>query len=91
MIWLCSPCDAYVGCHSNTKRPLGTLADASLRSARMAAHAVIDPLWKSGRYTRSEVYAYLTDAFGKEVHIAESDEFQCAQIIKTAKLMFKDL
>lgn len=27
MMWLCKPCDAYVGCHNNTKEPLGTLAN----------------------------------------------------------------
>lgn len=36
MMFLCSPCDAYVGCHKDSpnNRPLGTLANRSLRSLR---------------------------------------------------------
>lgn len=48
MFWLCRPCDAYVGTHKNSKRhvPLGLLANADLRWARMRAHAVFDGYWK---------------------------------------------
>ena len=46
----------YVGCHNNTRKPLGTMADKELREARMAVHAKIDPLWRSGRHRRSDVY-----------------------------------
>lgn len=88
MIWLCRPCDAYVGCHGNTKRPLGTMANKSLRETRVMAHSVIDPLWKSGQYTRSVVYQRLADAFGEEVHIGESDEDRCFEIMATARKVF---
>lgn len=42
--WLCTPCDAYCGTHPDG-RPLGRLANAALRKAKMAAHAAFDPLW----------------------------------------------
>lgn len=48
-LYLCSNfpnCDAYVGCHQGTKKPLGTLANAELRQWRKNAHAAFDPLWK---------------------------------------------
>jgi len=47
-IWLCRPCEAYVGVHRNDdlNRPLGTLANAQLREWRRAAHSVLDPLWR---------------------------------------------
>ncbi len=35
--YLCGDCGAYVGVHAGTKIPLGTLADASLRTARKLA------------------------------------------------------
>ncbi len=44
--WLCDPCDAYVGCHPGSTRPLGTLAGPELRRARMRAHNALDPLWR---------------------------------------------
>ena len=28
----------YVGCHNNTRKPLGTMADKELREAHMAVH-----------------------------------------------------
>ncbi len=34
-IWKCVPCDAYVGCHKGTERPLGLVADAATRAAKI--------------------------------------------------------
>ena len=90
MIWLCRECDAYVGCHNNTKIPKGKyLAKADLRKARRKAHSVIDPLWQSKKYKRKTIYLRLKEAFGKEVHIGETRTIEdCEDIIKTAKLIF---
>lgn len=90
MIWLCRPCDAYVGCHKNTQEPKGQyLAKKDLRDARKRAHAVIDPLWKSRKYRRQRIYAELSRAFGYTVHIGETKTpDECDAIIKTASLIF---
>ena len=88
MMWLCRPCDARVGCHENTRRPLGTMADKEMRAWRMKAHAVVDPLWRSGRYQRRQVYERLRDAFGEEVHIGASDIGRCKEIIETVPQIF---
>lgn len=80
MIWWC-PCGAYVGCHQNTQKPKGTMANAELRAWRIKAHAVIDPLWKNGEMKCWEVYRMLNDIFGKEIHIGESDIKMCQEII----------
>ena len=90
MIWLCRPCDAFVGCHQNTKQPKGRfLAKADLREARKKAHAVIDPLWQSGKYKRKTVYIRLNEAFGKVVDVAATETpEECEEIIKTAQLIF---
>jgi len=85
MIWLCKPCDAYVGCHNNTEKPLGTLANKETREARKKAHAVFDPLWVSGRMSRKKAYRFLSDSFGKNVHIAQSNVATCFEIIETIK------
>lgn len=42
----CEPCKAFVGCHPNTVQPLGVLANAELRKAKSATHAVFDPIWQ---------------------------------------------
>jgi hypothetical protein len=82
MIWLCRPCEAFVGCHKNTQKPLGTLARRDLRRLRIAAHGHIDPLWRSGRYRRKTVYRALARVFGREVHIGEADEETCRRILE---------
>lgn len=46
MIYLCRPCQAWVGVHPNTDKPLGRLANRELRGAKRAAHAAFDPLWE---------------------------------------------
>ncbi len=82
MCYLCKPCDAYVGCHNNTRRPLGTMANKELREARKAAHAAFDPIWKSGKRSRAQAYDMLNKHFGRSVHIGESDKETCDLIIK---------
>lgn len=91
MIWLCRPCDAYIGCHNNTKTPKGdVLAKEDLRKARRLAHSIIDPLWQSGKYKRKTVYIRLEEAFGEPVHVGETKTpEECFEIIKTTKLIFK--
>ena len=81
MVYLCRPCNAYVGCHNNTTKPLGTMANAELREWRVKAHNHIDPLWQSGEMKRSDVYAWLNRHFGKDIHIGESDVETCRKIL----------
>lgn len=88
MCYYCKECDAYVGTHNNTTRPLGTMANRELRKKRMEAHALIDPLWREGKYNRSTVYRRLSDALGRNVHVGESNMEMCEEIIKTVPLIF---
>lgn len=81
MIWLCKPCDAYVGCHNNTRKPLGVLANRELREWRKKAHAKFDPLWKNGKMNRDKAYGVLRKEFGRDIHIGESDIETCKHII----------
>jgi hypothetical protein len=85
-IWACDPCDAWVGTHKNspTHAPLGRLANAELRKAKMAAHAAFDPLWKSGSMSRKKAYALLSDKMGlkpQDTHIGMFDVDQCKQVV----------
>ena len=82
--WRCRPCCASVGCHGLTKTPLGTLAKEPLRRARNAAHAVFDPLWKQGYYSRANAYQLLADDMDMpagDCHIANFNEDQCARVV----------
>jgi uncharacterized protein YlaI len=85
MMYLCRKCDARVGCHQNTRTPLGIMANKELREWRMKAHAVVDPLWKSGELSRGEVYQILKEHFGKVIHIGETNVETCKKIIEFLK------
>lgn len=88
MRW-CEPCDARGGCHQNTQKPLGTMADAHLRGARAGMHELFDPLWKSGLMTRNEAYRRLHEAAGYEVHFGETTLESCAKLVTIIQQEFK--
>src|ERR1700684_383239 len=78
--WACLPCSAWVGCHPGTEKPLGRLANAQLRAAKMAAHGIFDPLWKGGPMRRREAYRWLAGELGmepKRCHIGYMDLTEC--------------
>ena len=80
--FVCTPCDARVGCHANGK-PLGRLADAELRTAKMRAHSAFDKLWKNGGMSRNDAYRWLAGKLGvKKVHIGEMDVDECELVIR---------
>ncbi len=83
-IWLCRPCDAWVGCHKGSFRPKGRLADRALRDAKIRAHAAFDPLWKSGEMARGDAYGWLADHMGlerRDCHIGMFDVDQCSRVV----------
>ncbi|NOG70455.1 zinc-finger-containing protein [Roseicella sp. DB1501] len=72
--WKCDTCHNHVGCHhktANRTRPLGCIPSPAMRQARSRIHAVLDPLWKSGRVRRKAVYAQLSTLLGREYHTGE--------------------
>lgn len=94
-LYICTPCDARVGTHKNTAhlpepKPLGSMANAELRSARNQTHEAFDQLWRCKLMPRKEAYRWLADAmaitYGK-CHIAMFNLAQCqqAQILSNTK------
>lgn len=81
MMYLCKPCDAYVGCHNNTKKALGVMANKELREWRKKVHAYIDPIWKEGKRHRGSVYAQITKELGFRFHTGESDSEICKKVL----------
>lgn len=88
-VWICGPCQAWCGCHPGTDRPLGRLADAELRKAKMAAHAAFDPHWKTQGFSRATAYKYLADALEidrEECHIGMFDVTMCKRVVNVCPL-----
>lgn len=72
--WKCDTCKNYVGCHWKTNAPhtpLGVIPTKALMEARKRIHALLDPLWKSGKISRGKAYAYISHRFGKTYHNGE--------------------
>ena len=98
--WMCDPCNAWVGCHPGTSNPLGRLANAELRQAKQAAHAVFDPLW-AGKMrrdgckkheARSAAYKWLSSELGLSVdktHIGMFDVGQCSKVVDICVNVFR--
>lgn len=92
LIWLCSPCRAWVGVHkTDNKTPLGRLANAELRDWKKIAHENFDPIWKDGGMTRNEAYDWMAIALKiprHQAHIGMLDVMQCRQLV-TACMNYK--
>lgn len=93
-VWECRPCEAWVGCHPGTKKPLGRLANKALRMAKMRAHSAFDPLWKSRLMSRTTAYRKLAEAAKmspKDCHIGMFDVATCERVETWATRMMLKL
>ncbi len=71
--WKCDDCGNYVGCHHKTKNrtnPLGCIPTKAIKVVRRNIHEILDPLWRSEKYTRKGLYALISDEFGWKYHTA---------------------
>lgn len=96
-MWICDrypACDAYVGCHKGTEKPLGRLANKELRDAKMAAHSAFDPMWKTPsisrtpKQMRSIAYRWLAEQLGldaKKCHIGLFDAETCRRVVEACE------
>lgn len=83
--WKCPDCDAYVGCHKRTKKPLGILANAELRKMKREAHSAFDPIWKNRTMSRTKAYKWLANKLKLNVencHIGHFNIEQCKKVVE---------
>lgn len=83
-IYYCPDCEAWVGVHKGTDKPLGRLANAELRKQKKIAHAVFDTLWRGKLNGRKRAYKWLAEHMGlpiEKTHIGLFDVDQCKQVI----------
>lgn len=89
MIYLCKPCDAYVGVHKGSTIALGRLANYELREAKKRAHLSFDPLWKNGMFkSRRAAYSWLAKEMNLSEHMTHIGMFnveQCNQVVNLCK------
>ena len=88
--YLCRNCKAFVGVHTGTLIPLGTLANDELRKARKEAHYYFDKLWKEPTriMKRNEAYYWLAKQLKidkNKTHIAWFEIEQCKKVVELVK------
>lgn len=101
MIYLCSPCDAYVGVHKGTDKALGRLANKELRELKKEAHfyfdqiaktKLINKIWKEyipNLGNRNKAYLWLSKQMGIDreyCHIGMFNVEQCRQAIEICRV-----
>ena len=95
MLFVCSrypSCNAYVRANKVTKKPIGTLADPSLRRLRNQAHRFFNRLYESGLMSKGEAYNWLSVLTGMPesmAHIGFMGEYNCGLIIDESKKLLK--
>lgn len=92
LIYICRPCQAWVGVHKGSTVPLGRLADKSLRKAKMLAHRYFDPIWKKGHMNRHDAYTWLSKQLGidrDQTHIGMFDVETCMRVVTICQENFK--
>lgn len=62
----CKVCGNYKSFNGKDKPTL--IPTAELRNARRKIHAILDPLWQSGKIKRGQAYAYITHRIGYQYH-----------------------
>lgn len=91
--WQCPTCKNYVGSHKKSKMPLGSIPDSKMRKLRNILHSLIDPIWKSNKMTRRQVYSEISKNLGYEFHAATTnteEEFkQIATIVDKIKVQLE--
>lgn len=82
-------CDAYVKAHPDgNHRPMGRLANSTVRRKRVQAHKALKVLQQSWGLDKDGVYAWLQSELGlpaSDVHIAMFGEYRCNQVIKLCR------
>ena len=83
-IYQCQNCNARVGCHRGTTRPLGNVANETLRLKRIETHQVFDAYWRSQHMSRTAAYRWLAKQLRLPEHKAHIGGFemdQCQRVI----------
>lgn len=95
-LYVCShypKCNSYVGVHTGTKIPKGTLANPELRNKRIKTHKVFDLLWKEKLMTKKEAYRWMeyTMCLPKNTgHIAKFSDYRCNELIRICKDLLRN-
>ena len=86
----CQNCNARVGCHPGSTRPLGNLANEALRMKRMETHQVFDGFWKERGMSRTQAYKWMAKKMRLSEELAHIGGFEMDRCQKLIKLCEKE-
>lgn len=87
-LYQCQNCNARVGCHKGSIRPLGNVANEVLRLKRIEAHQVFDGFWKQRGMSRTAAYKWLAEKMSlpeEAAHIGGFEMDQCQEAIELCR------
>lgn len=88
----CPTCKKYVGCHDKTTRPLGVIPTEGLKAARIKLHALMDPLWKSGKIKRATLYKLISKQLGYTYHNGQTKTIEeCLKVYEIVQKISEEL
>lgn len=90
-VYQCQNCNARVGCHKGTDRPLGNLANEVLRMKRMETHHVFDSFWKMRGMSRTQGYKWMARKMKLSEELAHIGGFEMDQCQKLIELCSKEM
>lgn len=86
----CQNCNARVGCHPGSTRPLGNLANEALRMKRMETHHAFDSFWKERGMSRTQAYKWMAKKMRLSEELAHIGGFEIDRCQKLIKLCEKE-
>jgi DNA-directed RNA polymerase subunit RPC12/RpoP len=103
MIYICKPCDAYVGVHKGTDNALGRLADKRLRKAKKDAHYFFDKIARTGlamivgkefteiKSPRNKAYAWMAKELNLPIELTHIGMFDVETCMKVESISINKL
>ena len=85
--YLCRNCKASVGTHPGGKKPLGILATKEMKVLKKCCHDLFDPIWKSKKIGRGELYQKLADKLQIEKSDCHFGHFETTRLLQAINLM----
>ncbi|WP_404317482.1 zinc-finger-containing protein [Klebsiella oxytoca] len=82
--WICQACEAWVGCHKNSGRPMGIPAKSDLRKMRKKVHLKYEYYLNKEKMSRNEAYLWFCRKLNCnicECHIGYFDEAMCIRAL----------
>ena len=90
-IYQCQNCNARVGCHKGTTRPLGDVANETLRLKRMETHHVFDAYWKHRGMSRTQGYKWMAKKLRLSEELAHIGGFEMDRCQRLIALCEKEM